>query len=110
MKNKHDISGLHQDVEAVKEETIENSLRIGQTDDDIAEIYKILQKLNERNYALEQEISDLGKELRDADEDIQEDITSLGNQINNIQEMPLGSIVSWAVSYTHLTLPTISSV
>jgi len=95
LKNKDDITELHQDVEVVEEETIENSLRIGQTDDDIAEIYNILQALNEKNSALEQEILDLGKELRAADDDIQEDITSLGNEINDIQESPLGSIISW---------------
>ena len=95
LNNKEAIVGLHQDVEEVKEETLENSLRIGQTDDDITQIHAILQKLNEKDSALDQEISDLSSELRAADNDLKEDINVLSNQLDEIREMPLGSIISW---------------
>lgn len=95
MKNIDEISGLHEDVDEVKAETLENSLRIGQTDDDITEIHAILQKLNGKDSALEQEIVDLGAELHAADNEIKENIDSIINQLDEIQEMPLGSIISW---------------
>ena len=95
LNNKKDISVLHQDVEAVQEETLENSLRIGQTDDDITEIHTILQKLNGKDSALEQEISDLSAELHASDNNLKEDINLLSNQLDEIREMPLGSIISW---------------
>merc|ERR1712055_553988 len=58
VRNREDIATIHLDVDEVKEETLENSLRIGQIDDDIVQIHAILQKLNGKDSALEQEIAD----------------------------------------------------
>jgi len=95
VRNREDIASINLDVDAVKEETLENSLRIGQVDDDIVQIHGILQKLNGKDSALEQEIDDLSTELHEADNEIKGNIDIITNQINEIQEMPLGSIISW---------------
>ena len=56
---------------------------------------RILQNLHGTDAALAQKIADLSTELRAADNKIHENINIITNQIDEIQEMPLGSIISW---------------